>query len=164
MNPIVSNQCLNCTTPVATGPGRTGKFCSRSCATTYNNTHRPKRQLTKSCKTCTVKIKSTVSYCSDCSPSGVFQAKTLGELRETSKTDASVYNRIRLYSRNIAMKLPHQHCIICGYHNHVEVAHLRTLSTLSDDTTVEQAGGAHNFVLLCPNHHWEFDYGNLTDS
>lgn len=46
-------------------------------------------------------------------------------------------------------------CIICGYSNHVEAAHLDPKHQVSDDRT-------ENGAPLCPNHHWELDHGLLT--
>lgn len=55
----------NCEKPVATGVGRTGKFCSRSCAASFNN-RKPKRSRSKICagKDCDLLVLSNQLYCS----------------------------------------------------------------------------------------------------
>ncbi len=46
-------------------------------------------------------------------------------------------------------------CVMCGYSNHVEAAHLDPKHAISDDRT-------ENGAPLCPNHHWELDHALLT--
>lgn len=159
MTIIYSNQCLNCEKPVATGPGRTGKFCSRSCSAKHNNKSRKPREYKNSCKKCQIKMPSGRSYCEECSPHNRNNV-TLGELRNKAVRRSQVYNTLRQASKTLSLDMP-QHCVVCGYSNHVEVSHLRPLADLPDSTTVAEAVGKHNFVLLCPNHHWELDYGDL---
>lgn len=154
-----SIKCLNCENPVSS-PG--GKFCSRSCSAIVNNKKSPKRRPQSNCKKCNDPVKAKAVYCLDCRDLVAIerQSRTLGELRSSYSRDSVVYNLIRAASRIQARELP-QHCIICGYNNHVEVAHLFKLSELPDETTFEEASSSRNFILLCPNHHWEFDYGDL---
>lgn len=154
-----SNPCLNCGGDVATGPGRTGKFCGSSCAAKYNNSRRPKKRQvcdcgrildyrSKSCRICRSEVGAQV---------------TLGELREKSVRHAQVYNTLRQRSRKIAQKMGLTGCEVCGYSTHVEIAHINALSKLSDSTTVAEASDHTNFRLLCPNHHWELDNGMLPE-
>ena len=53
-------------------------------------------------------------------------------------------------------------CIICGYSNHIEVAHKKAVSEFDDNTPVSEINSVDNLIALCPNHHWEFDNGILT--
>lgn len=53
-------------------------------------------------------------------------------------------------------------CAICGYSNHVEIAHIKAVSEFSDDTLISEIDSPDNLIGLCPNHHWEFDNGLLT--
>ena len=50
-------------------------------------------------------------------------------------------------------------CIICGYTNHVEIAHITSVSEFADKTLISKINDSSNLVALCPNHHWEFDNG-----
>lgn len=46
-------------------------------------------------------------------------------------------------------------CVMCGYSNYVEAAHLVPKHQVNDDRT-------ENGAPLCPNHHWELDHGLIT--
>lgn len=85
---------------------------------------------------------------------------TLGELKSTANRDADVYNKLRLRSRRIALQNSEGQlsCVECGYAGiAIDIAHIKPLSQLSDDTTVWQAVNSENFLVLCKNHHYEFD-------
>lgn len=60
---------------------------------------------------------------------------------------------------------PNPKCSICGYSNHVEVAHIKPVSEFSNETLVSEINSPINLIGLCPNHHWEFDNGivNIDD-
>lgn len=185
METVDSNPCLNdCGKPAAVGPGRTGKFCGRSCAASFNNKAYPKRRLKNKCRICRQYITSNKIYCSrDCwsnaQRGGVRVRKiapdtgsvtyeiqpmgdcTLGTLRQKAVRDAQVYNRLRQVSRRIAISMDLTSCMLCGYDTFFEVCHLQALSSLADDIKVTDAIGPQNFIVLCRNHHWEFDHGAL---
>lgn len=48
-------------------------------------------------------------------------------------------------------------CNVCGYDKHVEVAHIRSISSFDDNILVKHVNDVSNMVYLCPNHHWELD-------
>jgi predicted restriction endonuclease len=50
-------------------------------------------------------------------------------------------------------------CCVCGYSNHVDVAHIRSVSSFSTDTLIREINDIDNLLPLCPNHHWEYDAG-----
>ena len=52
-------------------------------------------------------------------------------------------------------------CYICGYSNHIEIAHIKSVSSFDDDVLVSEINHINNLLPLCPNHHWEFDNGLL---
>ena len=56
-----------------------------------------------------------------------------------------------------------QKCVICGYDKHIEIAHIKSVSEFSDDALVSEINDINNLVALCPNHHWEFDNGILSE-
>jgi predicted restriction endonuclease len=68
--------------------------------------------------------------------------------------------KIRMQSR-YRMKNAKQFCAVCGYANHVHVAHIKPVASFPLETPVTEVNGLDNLVLLCPNHHWEFDHGLL---
>lgn len=52
-------------------------------------------------------------------------------------------------------------CRVCDYRRHVEVSHIKAVSSFTDDVTVARINEVNNLVFLCPTHHWEFDNGYL---
>ena len=49
------------------------------------------------------------------------------------------------------------------YNKHIEIAHIKGVSEFSDDSLVSEINDINNLVALCPNHHWEFDSGQLSE-
>lgn len=60
---VTYNLSMKC--PICKKPTKR-KFCSSSCAATFNNKRFPKRARTKKCKMCGVLILARNTYCSDC--------------------------------------------------------------------------------------------------
>lgn len=48
-------------------------------------------------------------------------------------------------------------CSVCGYNKHYEVAHIKAISSYSEDALISEINEISNLIALCPNHHWEFD-------
>lgn len=55
-----------------------------------------------------------------------------------------------------------KHCIVCGYSNHIEVAHVKSVSSFDDNSLICEINDIDNLIGLCPNHHWEYD-NNILD-
>lgn len=163
MNTTNSIPCNNpdCYRMAATGPGRTGKYCSRSCAATINNKVPKRVKIERACL-CGNKVwrGSTSNLCKDCRNNSRMEV-SLGELRKKSVKVSQVYNTLRQMSRKVAISLKINSCEVCGYSKHVEVCHINALSELPDSTSIREAVSRSNFYVLCRNHHWEFDHGAL---
>ena len=54
-------------------------------------------------------------------------------------------------------------CVICGYDKHIEIAHIKAVSDFDDDSLISEINDVNNLIALCPNHHWEFDNGFLSE-
>ncbi len=52
-------------------------------------------------------------------------------------------------------------CAVCGYINHCELAHIKSVSSFDDDSLIQDINDFYNLIPLCPNHHWEYDNGLL---
>lgn len=52
-------------------------------------------------------------------------------------------------------------CIICQYEHHYDVAHIKSVSSFSDDALISEINDVNNLIALCPNHHWEYDHEKL---
>lgn len=140
-------------------------FCSRSCASSYNNWKFPKKRKShqsKQCKQCTTPLTGRRTTCDACNPSYVDWSRlTLSELRAKALYQHSA--RVRQIARNAYRRSnkPKQ-CIVCGYDKHYEVCHRIPIQDFPDNTPIAQINDIDNLVALCPNHHWEFDNGLLT--
>ena len=52
-------------------------------------------------------------------------------------------------------------CQKCSYDKHVELCHIKPINSFDDSATVGEINDPKNLLVLCPNHHWEFDNGIL---
>ena len=88
--------------------------------------------------------------------------KTKGELFSSRKNWQSARSAIRkLAEAAFKESNPSPKCAICGYHHHVEVAHIKAVSEFEDSATIREINSIDNLIGLCPNHHWEYDNGIL---
>lgn len=137
------------------------KFCSSSCSAKSNNRKRNTRRKNK-CADCSELILSSHVRCKFCDDKRRYQNsiqnKTLGEINLSKGSNK--FSAIRGYARKIARYIPNK-CSCCGYTRHVEVCHIKDISSFSKDTLVSQINSIDNLVKLCPNCHWEFDKGRL---
>lgn len=87
---------------------------------------------------------------------------TKGELFSNRKNWQSARSAIQKLARYYYKENnPNPKCAICGYSNHVEVAHIKPVSDFEDSATVREINSLSNLIGLCPNHHWEYDNGIL---
>jgi hypothetical protein len=189
---IDPNRCLSCGVIIivrakqSAAEARKKKFCSKSCAATYNNTLYPKRKAVSSgpCERCGVEVTYTkrkdrrrggyrqVRFCKECgslvrrqnqSKNGKLLCdRTKDEVFSEAKTSWHARNAItwdarRSYNRSGRPKV----CATCGYSRHTQVCHKRPVSQFSGDTLVSEINSLENLVPLCPTHHWELDHGFL---
>lgn len=88
--------------------------------------------------------------------------KTKGELFSSRKNWQSARSSIRNSANSIFKKgNSSPKCAICGYHHHVEIAHIRAVSDFDETATIREINSIDNLIGLCPNHHWEYDNGIL---
>jgi hypothetical protein len=133
------------------------KFCSQSCSAIYNNQRRPKKpkKPQKLCEDCGIVIDGRSKRCRRCCPS--FGELTLDGAIYSKHHRSSAFALIRTRARAQAKKLGLDTCQFCGYDKHVEIAHIKGISTFTGDTLVSVINGEDNLMALCPNCHWEFD-------
>ena len=88
--------------------------------------------------------------------------KTKGELFESRKNWQSARGSIQRLAREIYFdNTVSPQCEICGYTHHVEVAHIKPVSSFNETATIREINSIDNLIGLCPNHHWEYDNGIL---
>jgi len=144
---------------------KNNKFCSQSCAAQYNNSRMPKRSLqVKFCKKCQNPIerentKDRKLYCKTCKTKPI-QFMKIKEIQQNLKNQKSKYDSIRDHARRL-YKDKKKQCYNCGYTKHVEVCHIKAISSFDTNTLISEVNAESNIILLCPNCHWEFDNGLL---
>jgi hypothetical protein len=159
--------CLNCSKPTFNP-----KFCSKSCASSYNNSLVNGRKCGRSkkdkfCK-CGVILKNYKrKKCDDCLNLIKINDGSLVSLQDVTKAMVLVdntqkYSRIRGLARTFAKKSGKLNsCHVCGYDKHVECAHIIPINSFNNGDKITKINNLNNLVGLCPNHHWEFDNGIL---
>jgi hypothetical protein len=157
---ICSN--LNCLKEIPENKNyKRGIYCSRSCAATVNNAKRPKRKRLRQCKFCPNFAKSGWTYCEECVKDKKYIKNPVNSSRTIesmlfNKKDANKYNFIRSHARK-QTKSREQKCAYCGYSKHVECCHIIDIGNFALTATLGEVNNDNNLILLCPNHHWEFD-------
>lgn len=68
---------------------------------------------------------------------------------------------VRGFNRNWNKDLINLPCQVCGYSTHIELAHIRPVSAFPETATLGEINAPSNMLVLCRNHHWEFDHGHL---
>lgn len=155
-------------------------FCSRSCAATYNNKgvqrNPPKKLICKQCKSeyTYSRKNNTYTFCTTCFSeletirgTGLYliseQLKqlTIGEYRNKEsvkgKHPSWIHSHIRNFCRSWNKGLTLNGCQVCGYKIHTEMCHIKAISEFEDTTKLYEINSPENILILCPNHHWEFD-------
>ena len=145
------SSCLHCGCDT-----KNPKFCSRSCSAKVTNLT-PKRTATpRFCKSCGVTVPARRTKCNSC----ITPDMTIQEAMYTHLHKSSAFALIRTRARS-AVKDRKKVCMCCGYNKHVEVCHIKAVSSYPNDTLLSEVNDPSNLVLLCPNCHWEFDHMGL---
>lgn len=158
--------CLNCEKQTTNE-----KFCSLSCAASFNNKicngRKTGRDCSGTCKICHSKIPSDYTRCIKCRDHVKTNSGQWKDPREITKgdiltNDTQRYRRIRHNARHVAEKNKLLiRCIICDYEYHVECAHIKPISDFTDNTLLTEINAPLNLCGLCPNHHWEYDHNHF---
>lgn len=156
------NQCQNCGKET-TNP----KFCSRSCSVKTANKI-PKRKLSKKCSQCDDIVRHWSSTL--CEQHYQYEQKNKKEyilnLKISEYTErecikrlhpSSKFAHIRGLNRSWNKDLIELPCHVCGYTKHVELAHIKPISSFDLNATLKEVNSRSNVIQLCPNCHWEFD-------
>lgn len=149
------------------------KFCSRSCAAKYTNVMSPKRKVTRTCsfKNCTnLAMNHKTRLCKEHFGQNNTREKlkltTIGEFREIRKAKGEhpswIHANIRNLNRSWNKDLIAKPCANCGYSKHVELCHIKAVSSFEDIALIGEVNHPSNIIQLCPNCHWELD-NNLLD-
>lgn len=137
-------------------------FCSQSCAAKFNNSINPKRkkQAHYHCSICGSEIPLNRKYCKSCRDK-IYENKVQRTIADFhSERSYQINSKIRTFARTkIKQSGVPMVCQICGYDKHVEIHHIKPISSFSTDTTIDEVNNINNLAVLCPNCHWEADNG-----
>lgn len=150
--------CLNCNKQI-----KQNKFCSRSCAASYNNKLYPKRKRIKwTCTICKKEIKRKRKYCKLCNPQNKDYSKiTIREIKDSNGFKCNHFSQIRELARRIMRQSNlNNDCIICDEKETV-VCHIKEIRNFSDDDYISTVNNIKNLVYLCRNCHWKLDHGMI---
>jgi hypothetical protein len=167
---IINTTCTNCNKPITRTSSKIGvrNFCTRTCAAISNNKLVPKRSLiSRICRDCNnlfIPVNSTVSkkVCRPCREIKKNSLKLLSVKDYLATGNWSnlhpqhLFNGVRSLCRRWNIDLP-KICQVCGYTNHTEMAHIRAVTDFPDTAILGDINSPNNILILCPNHHWEFD-------
>lgn len=137
------------------------QYCSRSCAAKTTNKLYVKRKLTNTCvaEGCATLVRSTTRYCGLHKGTWI-KYKTLGDVRAVYNSNQA--SMLRTLGRTWAAdNLDTSGCWYCGYSTHVDCCHVIGLKELPDEMLLVDTC-VNNIIILCKNHHWEFDHQHLT--
>jgi hypothetical protein len=163
---------------------RRRKFCSHSCASMFHNLKRrvpARRVFTMRCQLCkqSLLIESDCpssarrrKYCDKCRSlrfaanavkGNPMNQRTKGEVFSANRSWQSARNSIRKHAYSVyAQSGKPFKCVVWQYDKHVEICHLRSVSSFADSELIATINAPDNLVALCPTHHWEFDHHLLS--
>lgn len=150
-------------------------FCSKTCAATFNNKVAVKRKpKEKHCVDCNVLFcgRKSKIRCTEClkiyKTSIKYKEMTIedciNKLSVKGKHASWKHTYVRIFNRTWNKDLRNLPCQNCNYSHHVELAHIKAVSSFEPATKLSVVNSPDNIFVLCPNCHWEFDNGLLDSS
>lgn len=150
-------------------------FCSSSCAATWNNKGKQRNPpKPRECVKCNISFfrsndeKSNI--CSDCrleitTSKNITLEECVEKISVKGKHPSWKGVYVRQHNSSFNRDLKKLPCQKCGYSTHVELAHIKPVSSFSNTAYLNEINSSDNILVLCRNHHWEFDHGflNLED-
>ena len=121
---------------------------------------RNKKNKTDKCSCGNVKMKKS-KKCQTCANKLKKENLLNKSIEETSHSNGTghKFTYIRQVARNFKIKEGKPKlCSICGFKHHVEVCHIKAISSFSTDTKISVVNNLNNLIYLCPNHHYMFDH------
>ena len=106
------------------------------------------------CPECQIKYKLTRwDYIQELTLADYWNRDSVKHLHISSKNV-----HIRMLARSHFKDLLSKPCAKCGYDKHVELCHIKAISSFTPDAKVKDVNSYENLIQLCPNCHWEFDH------
>ena len=159
--------CTNCQKET-----KNPKYCSRSCSATMSNRISPKRAAKpRQCSVCNLlfspkKGEHRRTYCYEC-PSHKERLYELtledyqNKLSLRGKHKSWINAHVRLLNRSWNKDLIKSPCKNCHYSKHIELCHIKPITSFPKNAKIIEINSPNNIVPLCRNCHWELDNGYL---
>jgi hypothetical protein len=123
-------------------------FCNQSCSAIFNNKKREKNIPTQK-----KDRPEKFSYLNGLTKREFFEMKEIYYKFRSQIRKHAQY----VYEKNEGGRV----CKVCGYDKHIQVCHIKSVSSFKDDDLITDINSKNNLVGLCPNHHWEYDNGYI---
>lgn len=149
-------------------------FCSRKCSNINRNNirwkgHTSKRKLNVKCTVCGKyrDWRGENGLCNNCNKKTLTeQCKSITIKEIKNKYQKKLKSRwysvpIRGFAKSWNKTLRSHSCQKCGYDKHTELCHITPINKADENITLGEINDPSNLLVLCPNHHWEFDNGVL---
>jgi len=148
LNPVICKQCgeiIKIRENERVQDVKSRFFCNHSCSAKF--LHENKEKIIKPIK---ITRKKNLLILENVTKKELFEKRANWQsARSTIQKEARV-----LYNKSDKFK----GCAICGYTNHYEICHIKSVSSFPPDALiVKEINNINNLIALCPNHHWEFD-------
>ena len=147
-------------------------YCSRKCSLTNANHIKykdHKKTVTNCifCK-CTIDNRSKKKLCLPCyilTKKTKLENQTLGDIKNKHKSRKILHwysSEIRNFNREWNKSLLDLTCQVCGYSRKIHLAHIKPICSYPDTALLKEINSEQNNLVLCPNHHSEFDDGYIS--
>lgn len=169
-------KCNSCGKEIYKFPNQLNKFkkyyCSSKCSCIQSNKIRWKNHIPITnnikCNICGFIRNYQSKNCPNCKKIKVnikHKNTTVEQLKNkyVVKNNSSYWysSEIRQLNRRWNKELLLLPCQKCGYKIHVELCHIKPINEFHKKSTLEEINKKENNLVLCPNHHYEFDKGIL---
>ena len=141
------------------------KYCSSSCAN-ITRVREWRLKQNNTCIDCGMAILPESQRCRGCSKSikiRITKQSTLKEVHDKmsliGKHPSWKNNQVRQLCRYWNRHLLLHPCQKCGYSLHVELCHIKSISSFKTTTQLGIINSKNNIAVLCRNCHWELDHG-----
>lgn len=147
-------------------------YCSRKCglANASRIKYKDHKKTITHCNTCgdVIDNRSKKKMCLSCyniATKTKIENLTLGEIKHKHNSRKFVHwysSEIRNFNRDWNKDLLVLPCQVCGYSRKVHLAHIKPICKFADTATLKEINSEDNNLVLCPNHHSEFDDGFIS--
>jgi hypothetical protein len=143
------------------------RICRR-CGTTFEvgRYSSGKPRWRKHCDACISEIRSEKAR-DICERKGTALPKPVGdmtkkELREHYTWHLHYKTTIGRHAKKVfSLSGQEKICKNCGFVHGIQVCHIKSIASFSDETLISEINNISNLTPLCPNCHWLFDHGIL---